>query len=218
MNCEVFYLKELEVEHYQIREVLRCILHTIMFNRALGLVRPQERDPVLFEITYAHCGDSATEKKIEEKIDLFMSWVEKYPNKKSRVCLSFYETKNKHMAWFVKVERLYWEQWFIQLNVIPPAPSQTKSYYDSSQSVDTGEPMMDERQRRHAALETALREVINQILQHVNEKKDHIPPVLHPDVVVSFPFEIAIPSASDSSFSMDMFKRMLQTGPPTMLS
>lgn len=42
------------------------------------------------------------------------------------------------MAWFVKVERLYWEQWFIQLNVIPPAPSQTKSYYDSSQSVDTG--------------------------------------------------------------------------------
>jgi hypothetical protein len=55
------------------------------------------------------------------------------------------------------------------------------------------EPMMDERQRRHAALETALREVINQILQHVNEKKDHIPPVLHPDVVVSFPFEIAIP-------------------------
>lgn len=55
-----------------------------------------------------------------------------------QICLSFYETKNKHMAWFVKVERLYWEQWFIQLNVIPPAPSQTKSYYDSSQSVDTG--------------------------------------------------------------------------------
>jgi hypothetical protein len=32
------------------------------------------------------CGDSATEKKIEEKIDHFLSWVEKYPNKKSRVC------------------------------------------------------------------------------------------------------------------------------------
>lgn len=60
-------------------------------------------------------------------------------------------------------------------------------------SIRYAEPMMDERQRRHAALETALREVINQILQHVNEKKDHIPPVLHPDVVVSFPFEIAIP-------------------------
>jgi hypothetical protein len=86
MNCEVFYLKELEVEHYQIREVLRCILHTIMFNRALGLVRPREVDSELFEITYVQCGDAATEKKIEEKIDLFLAWVEKHPNKKSQVC------------------------------------------------------------------------------------------------------------------------------------
>lgn len=28
------------------------ILHTIMFHRALGLVRPKERDLELFEITY----------------------------------------------------------------------------------------------------------------------------------------------------------------------
>ena len=55
------------------------------------------------------------------------------------------------------------------------------------------ETVMDERQRRHAALEAALREVITQILLIVNEKKDHIPPVLQPDVVISFPFEISIP-------------------------
>lgn len=28
------------------------ILHTIMFNRALGLVRPRDVDSELFEITY----------------------------------------------------------------------------------------------------------------------------------------------------------------------
>jgi hypothetical protein len=56
------------------------------------------------------------------------------------------------------------------------------------------ETMMDERQRRHATLEAALREVITQVLVIVNEKKDHIPPVLlQPDVVTSFPFEISIP-------------------------
>jgi len=218
MNCEVFYLNELEVEHYQIREVLRCILHTIMFNRALGLVRPRDVDSELFEITYVQCGDSATEKKIEEKIDHFLSWVEKYPNKKSRVCLSFYETRSKHMAWFSKVERLYWEQWCIQLHVVPPAPLKAKKFYDSSQSGETGETMMDDRQRRHATLEAALRDVITQVLVIVNEKKDHIPPVLQPDVVISFPFEISIPSSSDSSFGMDVFKRLLQTGPPTMLN
>jgi autophagy-related protein 101 len=146
------------------------ILHTIMFNRALGLVRPREVDSELFEITY--CGDAATEKKIEEKIDLFLAWVEKHPNKKSQVCLSFYETRNKQMAWFSsKVERLYWEQWCIQLQVIPPAPLRAKPFYDRAHYGDAPETMMDERQKRHAALELALRSVIMQVLQIVNEKK-----------------------------------------------
>lgn len=39
------------------------------------------------------------------------------------------------MAWFSKVERLYWEQWCIQLHVVPPAPLQAKNF---SRSRDTG--------------------------------------------------------------------------------
>ena len=39
-------------------------------------------------VPQAQCGDAATEKKIEEKIDLFLSWVEKHPNKKSQVLLN----------------------------------------------------------------------------------------------------------------------------------
>ncbi|XP_065632079.1 uncharacterized protein LOC112033099 [Quercus suber] len=52
MNCEVCQLKDLEVEHFEIREVLRCILHTIVFHRALGLVRPKDVDLELFDVTY----------------------------------------------------------------------------------------------------------------------------------------------------------------------
>lgn len=217
MNCEVFYLNELEVEHVQIREVLRCILHTILFNRALGLVRPHEVDSEIFlETTYVQCGDPMMEKKVEEKIDHFLASIEKHPSKKARVCLSFYETRSKNVAWFSKVERYYWEQWCIQLNVVTPAPPQTKKSFRSGDRI--GEATTEERQRRHAALEAALREVITQVLSIVNEKKDHIPPVNQPDLVVSFPFEISIPSSGDSSFGMDMFKRMLQSGPPTMLN
>lgn len=36
----------------QVREVLRILLHTIVFNRALGPVKPVERDSELFEITW----------------------------------------------------------------------------------------------------------------------------------------------------------------------
>jgi hypothetical protein len=48
MNCEVCQLKELEVESFEIREVLRCILHTIVFHRALGLIRPKEKGGISF--------------------------------------------------------------------------------------------------------------------------------------------------------------------------
>ncbi|GJP43839.1 hypothetical protein CLOM_g3245 [Closterium sp. NIES-68] len=93
MTCEVFELKELLLEHYQIREVLRCLLHTIMFHRALGLVRPKSIDSELFDITYVQCGDAEVERQIEEKIGQFSLWLEKNPTKKGQLCLSFFEKR-----------------------------------------------------------------------------------------------------------------------------
>ncbi|XP_061363423.1 autophagy-related protein 101 isoform X2 [Gastrolobium bilobum] len=138
MNCEVCQLKELEVEHFEIREILRCILHTIVFHRALGLVRPKDVDLELFDVTYVQCGEVELEKKIDEKIEQFICWVEKHPNKKSQICLSFYEVKNKQASWFSnKIERLYWEQWYINLNVAQhPKAHSSKSHH--SKVVDPG--------------------------------------------------------------------------------
>ncbi|KAF8010214.1 hypothetical protein BT93_J0987 [Corymbia citriodora subsp. variegata] len=218
MNCEVCHLKELEVEHFEIREVVRCILHTIIFHRALGLVRPKEIDLELFEITYVQCGDLEVEKKIEEKIEQFIGWVEKHPNKKSQICLSFYEVKNKQVSWFSKqMERIYWEHWHINLNVAQqPKVHSVKSH--NSKVVDTGENTLEERSIRRASLEASLRDVLFQIIRFVNDKKEHVPPIPSREGVISFPYEITIPSSSDSAFGMDMIKRMLQTGHPTMLS
>ncbi|GAV89048.1 DUF1649 domain-containing protein [Cephalotus follicularis] len=216
MNCEVCQLKELEVEHFEIREVLRCILHTIVFHRALGLVRPKDIDLELFEITYVQCGDIELEKKIDEKIEQFVSWVEKHPNKKSQICLSFYEVKSKQQLWFShKNERLYWEQWHVNLTVAQHQKGHPGKPHHPKVIVDPGESAPEERSMRRAALEASLREVLFQIIKFVNEKKDHVP--LIPEGIY-FPYEITIPSSSDSAFGMDMLKRMLQTPPPPMLS
>eukprot|EP00898_Chlorokybus_atmophyticus_P003468 jgi/Chlat1/4121/Chrsp269S03956 len=204
MNCEVISLKELEVEFYQIREVLRCILHTILFHRALGLVKPRDVDSELFDITYVHCGDPALDKTLEEKIDLFCNWVERQPGKpykSGQINLSFYEKRHKHIWFGTKEQRLYWEQWCVHLSVVQPGSYDTDA----------------ERTRRHKALEEALSDVLLQILRVANDKREHIPPVVSPEVA-TFPYELTIPSASDSSFGMDMFKRMLQTQPPAMLN
>lgn len=94
--------------------------------------------------------------KIDEKIEQFICWVEKHPNKKSQVsyllvdfnkirvfsdralnwmmqiCLSFYEVKNKQASWFSnRIERLYWEQWYINLNVAQHLKSHSSKSHHS---------------------------------------------------------------------------------------
>nr|XP_025885406.1 autophagy-related protein 101 isoform X4 [Solanum lycopersicum] len=179
MNCEVFKLKELDVEQFEIQDVLQCILHSIMFHRALGLIYPKNVDSELFEITY--------------------------------ICVSFYESKNKQTSWFTKnVERCYWEHWYINLSVAHnPKADSGKSHHSKVVNLEEGAP--NEREVRHSGLESSLREVLLQIINFVNEKKDHIPSIENLEGT-SFPFEITISSLSDSAFGMELLKRMLPHG------
>ncbi len=62
------------------------------------------------------------------------------------------------------------------------------------------------RRARHAALEEALRSSVQHILRTVNDKREHIPPVVSTGVV-SFPFEIALPT--DEGGYGDTLKRFV---------
>ena len=98
----------------------------------------------------------------------------------------------------------FWEQWRIGLEIF------------------RGEEL-DEEERRRAA--EARRDQLVGTQQHilglVNEMKAHLPPVTTSDVV-SFPFEIIVPTVvadSPGSFGRDMLKRLasLSSTPPNML-
>ncbi|XP_018627171.1 autophagy-related protein 101-like isoform X2 [Nicotiana tabacum] len=162
------------------------------------------------------CGDVEVERKIDEKTTQFIDRVEKHPNRKHQISLSFYEVKNKQATWFTnKVERHYWEHWYVNLSVAHhPKADSGKSHHPKV--VNPGESASEERNAQRSGLESSLREVLFQIIKFGNEK-DHIPSV--PNIEgASFPFEITISSSSDSAFGMEMLKRMLQTGHPNMLS
>ncbi|KAG5624015.1 hypothetical protein H5410_009233 [Solanum commersonii] len=193
MNCEVVKLKELDVEQFEIQDVLQCILHTIMFHRASGLIYPKNVDLELFELTYMQCNDVVIERTIDEKITQFINKVKKHPNQKHQ-----------------KVEHRYWEYWYVNLNVAHcPKPDSGKSR--NSKVVNPEESAPDEREARHSGLELSLREVLFQIINFVKEKKDHIPSIENLEGA-SFPFEITISSLSDSAFGMELLKRMLPHG------
>lgn len=202
MNCEVLELALLTVEQYQIQEVLRCLLHTILFNRALGPVKPCEVESELFELSYVQCGDAEVERTIEDKVHRLGQWVDRNPGKRVTVALSFFEKRYKQ-NWFAKhEERLYWEQWRVHLDVKP----------------QEADPQPGDGASARRALQTSLQACVLELLRLVNDRREHIPPVVSSEVVC-FPYEITLPSDADGHFGLDMLKRVvLNSNPPPMLA
>ena len=57
-NHHSLELEMLQVEHGHLEEALQCLLHTIMFNRALGMVTPREvASEKGLDICWVDCGD-----------------------------------------------------------------------------------------------------------------------------------------------------------------
>eukprot|EP00164_Ancoracysta_twista_P003773 GFYU01005058.1.p1 GENE.GFYU01005058.1~~GFYU01005058.1.p1 ORF type:complete len:199 (-),score=33.24 GFYU01005058.1:454-1050(-) len=197
MNSIQFDLPELTVQPHQVKEVLRCLCQTILFNRALGSLRPRDVDSDLFDITYPRCGDPAMDRLVESKIEEFVRFLDKNDYRKGQLVLSFFERRVKKV-WFSKhEEKVYWETWTMNVDITP----------------EIDHP--GERQVVHQRVEEALRECLMQIVQIVNEKRDHIPPVTTTDVA-PFPYEITIPNPADSWNPADLVKKMLQTPPPIL--
>lgn len=140
-----------------------------------------------------------------------------------QICLSFYEVKNKQPSWFSnKIEHLYWEQWYINLNVAQQRRVHSSNSHRSQEIVDLGGKAIsqcqlntgsllfricidllscfastanppDNRSIRRTTLEASLRDVLFQIIRFVNDKKEHVPPIPNREGVISFPYEITIP-------------------------
>ena len=63
---------------YQVREVYRCVLHTILFNRAVGWVKPREVEcEVLSRTTYPRIDDPALIRTVDKNVDALYALIEK---------------------------------------------------------------------------------------------------------------------------------------------
>ncbi|PNW80906.1 hypothetical protein CHLRE_07g334700v5 [Chlamydomonas reinhardtii] len=257
-NCETYNLPVLELEPHQIREALRCVLHTIIFNRALGYVVPKDVDSELFDITFVKCGDPAVEARVESRISDFCAQVDKRPADLHQLQLSFYETRRKQ-AWFgMQDERLYWETWVLSVLVLQPdvamqtgsggaattsaagaaaggsaawnAGLQQQSQHAAGAVAASSVPGVAGAQgarasSRQARMQAALEEQLAFVVRCVNDRRDHIPPVLSASAV-TFPFDITFSgSSARSSASASLQgslqavgKMLLKATPPPVLS
>ncbi|KAL6053559.1 Autophagy-related protein 101 [Balamuthia mandrillaris] len=195
MNIQQFALKELEVEPGELKEVLRCLLHTVMFHRAFGLVHPREELIEPLDFAYVRCDDIAIHKHLEEQVEQFEKIIQQRENKKAQVVMSFFEKRYKKI-WFRKYEeKVCFEQWIFTFQL-------------------TNEPETGDPQERRDRLSSRLRKRVMTIIQIVNEKKNHIPPLKTNDLT-PFPYQVSFPSASES-WGVDMVWNMLKTPQPLL--
>ncbi|CAG8442286.1 2037_t:CDS:2 [Ambispora gerdemannii] len=183
MNPEVFPI-DLTVDKSMVKDVLRALLHTVLFYRVFLNIKPREVD--LLELTYvsiddfllntfsilekAAIDDPEIEKEVEEKVMQFVHMMESHGNQKGQIAIMFHEKRTKK-AWFSKSEEeICWEQWALTIHTV------------------------------------MCRTEMGNIIRFVNEKKDHIPSITEHNRN-PFPYQIVIATTYDSWGSM--LKRIL---------
>jgi len=194
MNIQQFHIEELELHISYVKEVVQCILHTIIFTRAFGLVRPVETSIDFLDFFYVRCDDEGIEKKVDEKTEEFVHSFAKRKVNKMQIVLSFNEKRAKS-NFFSKYDLVCWEQWIINISL-------------SNKEVDKG--------KINTALAKELEKRVVYVLKLVNENIGHIPPITNKDIT-PFPFEITLPNSNSEGGVVDMFWNILKS-PPTLLT
>ena len=69
MNCEVISLDPLEVDPLHFKEVLKLLLHSVVFQRALGEPKFKDVNSELFAITYVRCDSALVERTVEDETE-----------------------------------------------------------------------------------------------------------------------------------------------------
>mmetsp|Transcript_2476 Transcript_2476/g.3730 ORF Transcript_2476/g.3730 Transcript_2476/m.3730 type:complete len:209 (-) Transcript_2476:22-648(-) len=206
MNQEEHVLDVVVVPHYQVKEVARCLIHTILFNRAMGPLKPREHYCDLFDICYAKIDNIDIDRDVEDAVEKLSQSLRIVGNgtAKGRIAVSFYQKKKRKVFFgmMTNEDQVNWEQWIISIVV-------------NRQILSKGSDFAADRLRQARKTEDVMTSRIMQILTLVNEKKEHLPSVnLNSDKAMVFDYKITIPKLEDKA--ENWFTRMLQQGPPTL--
>jgi autophagy-related protein 101 len=156
-----------------VKEAVRCIIHTILFNRALGAQAPTEPAAVHSEqanVSYMKLEDPGVELAVESKIKQFAEIFEKQMAPGAVLVLSFYTNKPKtNSIWNVLAgeDKIVFEQWRIPVHV-----DRTR--------------VMGEQEDAHFVQTTKqIKRAISFALFKINQRMDHLPPA-PPEVCYKF--------------------------------
>ena len=200
MNCEVHEVEPLTLEPFQVKEVLKALLHSIIFQRALSECRHRDAESELFDLPYVCCESRPIAQKVEEFAEAFSSSLERGADTlRVQVGLAFFERRTRPAAFglFRSEEKVVWERWSLPL-AVRGADAQRDEMEAGTSA---------EQQRRQLELEEQLRHRLEFILEATSGKKEHIPPADGLGGETPW-FEISSQSGDSWKSSLDVLKRV----------
>jgi len=165
MSYKEYQLGEIETTYVQARSALQCLVHTLLFLRAPGLICPREAQCDHFNMSYANCQGFEDNIMVEKSIDAFLHSLPKAEaadKKMIRGCLtvSFYE-RRKTKAYLIlsSEEHVVFEMWMLPICIRPAAST---NLFAGQQEA-----------------ESKLRRQMHKMFEIVNGQVDHIPKVIY---------------------------------------
>ena len=187
-NLEEFVTPTLETPISELKESLRCILHTLIFNRAMGGARPIEPLTIhspLFNLAYVKVRDDSgdLDAAVEDRIRAFADAIASSPGSYV-LSLSFFteKAKERNLLWqvisgsTVSKEKLFFEKWRIPVSLLSSRPN----------SPVAGSPGGPADAAATAA--PSVKQILWFLVRKLSEKTEHLPATCATTV---YPFEIA---------------------------
>eukprot|EP01094_Clydonella_sp_ATCC50884_P014990 TRINITY_DN25569_c0_g1_i1.p1 TRINITY_DN25569_c0_g1~~TRINITY_DN25569_c0_g1_i1.p1 ORF type:complete len:187 (-),score=43.82 TRINITY_DN25569_c0_g1_i1:6-566(-) len=146
-NVQPFALETVELTPTEVKDFLKCILHTIIFHRVLRPMAPREERIESIDFAYICCDDAEIHKRVEKRA------TQASLDPPSRVVLRF-NVSEKH---WLSTDVNCWEQWTIGIKLLPTVSPQ-------------------EQRERRDLVSSQLRRSILSVVSHVNAHQSHLPP------------------------------------------
>ncbi|KAL5533546.1 hypothetical protein ACEPAG_6 [Sanghuangporus baumii] len=161
---------DLVLDRLTTKDVLRALLHAILFHRLFGTIKPQAME--VLDVTVPGVKDAQVEMLIDEKVDAFWKGVENGTNKRGQITITFAEKRQKKLWFTMGEEEVPWEKWIINAEVRHPKTDR----------------------ERNTTISTTLSDALMTILTYTSSERGRsaVPPITSTSGISPFPFKIGV--------------------------
>ncbi|TFK64583.1 DUF1649-domain-containing protein [Pluteus cervinus] len=164
---------DLILDRVTTKDVLHGILHSILFHRLFGAVKP--RDLEVLNVTMPGVSNPEIERMVNKKVETFWKGIETGTNKRGQIVVTLSEKRAKKSWFYTEEEDVPWEQWIVNAELRQP-----KSDVD--------------RLNFHASIAASLTKSIHTMLEHTSSEKGRavVPLITKANEISPFPLDIAV--------------------------